>query len=81
VKVLGGGNKADPVRRQEGDGLFQDLHRKIHGMEIIEDARPIVNRSMADMDQHVGEGEGGKGEVAGTMAGVPAHDDLEACLP
>ena len=41
---------------------------------------PIVNGSMPHVDQGVSEGEGGEGEVAGTVAGVPAHDDLEACL-
>lgn len=46
-------------------------------MEVIEDAGPIVNGSVSHVHQHVCEGEGGEGEVAGAVAGVPAHDDLE----
>ena len=46
-------------------------------MEVIEDAGPVVDRGMPHVHQHVGDGEGGKGQVAGPVTGVSAHDDLE----
>ena len=79
--MLGGGDKPDPLSRDEGDSLFQDLYGKVHGMEVIDDTRPFVDWGMTYVDQSVSKGKDGEGQVTGTVAWVATHDHLEACFP
>jgi hypothetical protein len=81
VDVLDGGYKTGGLPSQERNGSFQHRHIETYRVGKKDDPVLHIDRCMADMDEHIGKIKGAEREIAGTVTGIAADDDIKPCFP
>ena len=81
MNVLDSCYKPDMLCLKDWQNLFKNRDIKVHLPRLADDAGPVLDRRVAEVNEHIGEFKGVEGKIACPVAGIPIDDHLKSGIP